>query len=219
MNRYPLVLLVALLFVCETTAWADKIDDFKEAVNKTGCESIPYSDQRSNCNSQQDEVHRWCDGEKGPVSCELGVTRDLQAKLASEQKNSEALSDKRRDLNDKLSHASDEQDKSRLKSEIEAVDKDIEASTKKIEGLKRDLDNRKYAIQKVIETINKCIDYRRAVMNEFSYAQDKVRGENDPDIQTYARQLRDKYEESKRGHEIQITNRNNSLEDCKKETP
>jgi len=219
MNRYTLALLAALLFVCEATTWADKLDDFKEAVNKIGCESIPYSDGRSDCNSQQGEVHRWCDGEKGPVTCELSATRDLQSKLASEQKNNEALRDKRRDLNDKRSHASDDQEKSSLTSEIEAIDKDIEASTKKIEGLKSDLDNRKYSIQKIMDTINKCIDYRRAVMNVFAYAQDKVRGENDPDIQPYARQLRDKYEESKRGHEIQITNRNNSLDDCKKEMP
>lgn len=205
--------------MCNGTTWADKIDDFKEAVNKQGCDSIPYSDLRSTCNSQQDEVHRWCDGEKGPVTCELGVTRDLMSKLVSEQKNIEASKDKRRDLDDKRSNAADDQEKSRLTSEIEAVDKEIEASTKTSEGLKSDLENRKYELQKVTDTINHCIDYRRAVMNVFAYAQDKVRGETDPDIQEYARQLRDMYEKSKGGHEIQISNRNNSLDDCKKEMP
>ncbi len=168
---------------------------------------------------QQSEVHSWCDGDKGPVTCELGVTGGIRSTLASEQKNNEDLNEKRRDLEDKRSNASDDDEKARLTSEIEAIDKDIEASTKKIEGLKSDLDNRKDLIEKTVETINKCIDYRRAVLNVFAYAQDKVRGENDPDIEPLARHLRDMYEESKSGHEIQITNRNNSLEDCNKEKP
>lgn len=219
MTRYTLALLAALLTVCEYTAWADKLDDFKEAVNKIGCESIPYSDLRSNCKSQQSDVHDWCDGAKGPVTCDIGVTRDLQSKLDREQRNQEALKDKRRDLDDKRSHASDDQEKSRLTSEIEAADKDIEASTKKVEDLKSDLSKRKDLIEKTMYTLNKCIDYRRAVMNVFAYALDKVRGENDPSIKPYAEQLRDKYEESKSGHEEQISNKNNSLETCKKEMP
>jgi hypothetical protein len=217
MNRFTLASLAALLLVCTSTAWADKLDDFKEAENKTGCDSIPYSDQRGNCKSEQDYVHPWCDGEKGPITCEVGVTRDLQSKLDAERRKSEELKDKRRDLDDKRSHASDDQEKSKLTSEIEAVDKDIEASTKTIEGLKSALDDRKYLIQKTMDTLNKCIDYRRAVMNVFAYVLDKVRNEDDPDIKPYAQKLRDKYEASKSGHETQITNKTNSLDTCKKE--
>lgn len=218
MIRYTFALL-AVLLVSQSIARADKLDDFKDAVSKTGCESIPYSDLQSNCRSQQGDVHDWCDGYKGPVACDIGGTRDLQSQLDKEQRNLEALKDKRRDLDDKRSHASFDQDKSSLTSQIEAVDKDIEVSTKRIEDLKTALSKRKDTIEKTMYTLSKCIDYRRAVMNVFAYALDKVRGETDPAIKPYAEQLRNKYEESKSGHEEQIKNKTNSLETCKKEMP
>jgi peptidoglycan hydrolase CwlO-like protein len=212
-------LLAALLCFAVPIAHADKLDDFKEAVNKKGCESIPYSDLQSNCKSQQSDVHDWCDGGRGPVTCDVGGTRDLVAKLEKEQKNLDALNDKRRDLDDKRSHASDDAEKSRLSSEIDLVDKDIDASKRRIDDLKNDLSKRKDLVNKTIETLGKCIDYRRAVLNVFAYALDKVRGESDPTIKPYAEQLRSKYEESKAGHEQQISNKDNSVDTCKKELP
>lgn len=211
----------ALLLVvgATSTGKADKLDDFKDAASKQGCESIPYSDLQSNCRSQQGEVHDWCDGSRGPITCEVGVTKDLQSRLEKEQRNRNDLKDKRRDLDDKRSHASDDKEKSRLTSEIESVDKEIEASSKRIDDLKSDLGKRKDLVEKTKYTLNKCIDYRRAVMNVFAYALDKVRGENDPNIKPYAEKLREKYESSKSGHEEQITNKNNSLETCTKEMP
>jgi len=99
----------------------------------------------------------------------------------------------------------------------DATDKDIEASRKKIEDLRSELVKRKDLVEKTIYTLDKCIDYRRAVMNVYAYAIDKVRGENDPDIKPYAERLRDKYPEAISGHEKQISNKTNSLETCKKE--
>ncbi|HWU85697.1 MAG TPA: hypothetical protein VN253_00375 [Kofleriaceae bacterium] len=191
----------------------------KDAANREGCESIPYGDLRSNCRSQQSDVHPWCDGDRGPVSCDSGGTRDLRAKLEKEQRNLETLKDKRRDFEDKRSRAADDGEKTKWTMEIEAVDRDIEASKKRIDDLKADLDKRKDFVEKAIYTLNKCIDYRRAVMNIFAYATDKVRGENEPDIKPYAEKLRDKYPQHISGHEIQITSRMNALENCKKEQP
>ena len=71
--------------VGRNAAHADKLDDFKEAAAKKGCESIPYSDLQSDCKSQQSEVKGWCDGGRGPVTCEIGVTADLQSKLEKER--------------------------------------------------------------------------------------------------------------------------------------
>jgi hypothetical protein len=49
-------------------------------------------------------------------------------------------------------------------------------------------------------------------MNVFAAALDKVRNEDEtPEIKDLARQLRDKYEAAKSGHEEQITTRNNAL--------
>lgn len=198
---------------------AEKLDDFKEAASKKGCESIPYSDLQSDCKSQQSEVKGWCDGGRGPVTCEIGVTADLQSKLDKAKSRRSELQDKRRDLDDKRSHSSDDTEKSDLTSQIEALDKALEEVSKQIDDLRAELEKRKDIVEKSIYNLNKCIDYRHAVMNIFGYALDKVRGESDPDLKTYVDQLVAKYQKSKEGHEEQIHNKENSRETCEKERP
>jgi hypothetical protein len=56
-------------------------------------------------------------------------------------------------------------------------------------------------------------------MNSFATALDKVRGENDEEIKPLARQLRDRYQASKRGHEMAITAKKSALDTCKKSRP
>lgn len=52
-------------------AHADKLSDFQEAVKNKGCDSIPYSDYRSTCSSQQSYVHEWSQGRRreGQAGC------------------------------------------------------------------------------------------------------------------------------------------------------
>ena len=84
----------------------------------------------------------------------------------------------------------------------------------------RDIDARRTLVNDAIYTIGKCMDYRRAVMNVFAYALDKVRNEDEmPEIQDLARQLRAKYEAEKRGHEIAITDKERALDTCKRSQP
>src|SRR5690606_33705710 len=84
--------LLAATFLGVPAASADKLSDFKDASGKTGCESIPYSDLRSSCKSQQSNVHVYCDGAKGPVTCgSESVTRKLKEDLEKEKKGVDAL--------------------------------------------------------------------------------------------------------------------------------
>ena len=219
MKRNVLRLVLMFSVSAITAAHADKLDDFKEAAGKKGCESIPYSDLQSDCKSQQSDVKGWCDGGRGPVTCEIGVTADLQSKLEKEKNRRSELQDKRRDLDDKRSHSSDDSEKADLTSQIEALDKAIEESSKRLDDLRAELDKRKDVVEKSIYNLNKCIDYRHAVMNIFGYALDKVRGESDPDLKTYVDQLVAKYQKSKEGHEEQIQNKENSRQTCEKERP
>lgn len=216
--RNQLGALIALA-LCIHVAEADKLSDFRDAVSQEGCDSIPYGDLRSNCRSQQNEVHPWCDGDRGPVSCDVNGTRDLQGKVEREQRNLDALKDRRRDIDDKRSHAADDAEKAKWTAELESIDREIEASQKRIDGLRDDFSKRKDFVDNAIYTLNKCIDSRVAVMNVFAYATDKVRGENDEDIKPYAQQLRDKYPVHISGHQTQIDSRKNALEICKKERP
>lgn len=212
--------LAALLLVIAATepARADKLEDFREAVAKVGCDAIPYSDPRSNCRSQQDEVHPWCDGSKGPVTCS-GRTSDLTSARDAAQRELQALQDKRREIDDRRSRAGDDAERAKASAELEAIDKELDAAKAKLDGTLRDLERRKDLVDQAVYTLNKCIDYRRAVMNVFAYATDKVRGESDPDLRAYATQLRDLYGAQISGHEKQIENKTNALENCKKERP
>jgi len=113
----------------------------------------------------------------------------------------------------------DETKKNRLTSEIAQVTGEIAAAQTRVDQATADLDARRKHVDSAIATIGKCLDYRRAVMNVFASAQDRVRGETDPDIVPLARQLRDKFEESKRGHNIAITDKENALSTCRSSQP
>ena len=104
-----------------------------------------------------------------------------------------------------------------MTSQIDVIDKEIEATKKRIEVLEREVVNRKYVVETTMNTINKCIDYRRAVMNVYAYALDKVRTETEADIKPLAEALREKYSEEISGHEKQITSRFDALRICKDE--
>jgi hypothetical protein len=214
---------VASISLCALTmtAQSQKQRDFEEADKADpGCNQIPYSDLRSNCQDQGRNVHEWCDGDRGPVSCNRETEKILNS-IMSESRTSESLQQQRRDLNDKRDHASDNDEKDKYKDQMDAVDKQIETSNRQIDDLKRSLDNRKDFVDKTMETINKCINYRQAVMNVFGDALDKVRGEGDDDasLRPLAQSLKGKYQVSKSGHEEVINNLNTALEKCRKERP
>lgn len=220
MKRVLTCAAVGLLALGASVAIADKLSDFRDAVTKEGCESIPYSDLRGNCTSQQSYVHDWCDGNRGPVTCDSeNVTRELKANLERERKKLETLKDKKRSLEDERGRATEDSEKERLAKEIEQVGRDIYDTERRVDQAVRDLEARKKHVDDAIYTLGKCLDYRRAVMNVFAAAIDKVRGENDDEIKPLARELRDKWEAGKRGHEIQITSRENALDTCKRSQP
>jgi hypothetical protein len=218
--KYRIGLIAVAALLADAAVAADKVDDFREASKNKGCASIPYSSLQSNCKDQQQYVHEWCDGARGPVSCDAGVTKTLRDQLSNEETNYRGLKDKRSDLDNKRSRSSDSNEKSSLSSSIDAVDKLIDASSRKIDGLKNDLSKRKDLIDKTIETVGKCIDYRTAVMNVFADALNKVRSEmDDLSVKRYAESIRNGFEESKSGHVEQITARENTIKACKNEIP
>jgi hypothetical protein len=220
MKRSLKMIVGATLTLGASLAIADKLSDFQDAAGRTGCETIPYSDLRGNCVSEQRNVHEYCDGARGPVSCgSEAITRQLKGNIDRERQSVQALKDKKRNFEDQKSRATDENEKNRLGKEIEQAGKDIYEGEKRVDKAVADLEVRKKFVDNAIYTIDKCIDYRRSVMNVFASALDKVRGEADENIKTLARQLRDKYEQAKSGHEVQITEKKNALETCKSSRP
>jgi hypothetical protein len=220
MKNLKTILAAAFLLGLGGVALADLESDFKDAAGRDGCASIPYSSLRSDCGTQQSGVDDWCKNSSRPVSCgSESQTRDIKRKIEDAKRKVEDLKNKKRDLEDKKNRATNDADKNQLGKDIEQVDKDIYDANKLVDAAVAELDVRKKFVEDAIYNINKCIDYRQAVMNIFATAQDKVRGETDPKVTDLARTLRDKYEESKRGHAIAITEKNNALSTCKDSRP
>ena len=213
--------VVALgLLLLRGVAAAENLSDFQKAEdameNGEGCASIPYNSLRSTCESQQRELHPWCDGERGPITCERGVTASLNTKLVQTIKEVDALEREMSTLQRELSSAAADK-KAAIQKSLDQKKKELDAAKATQGSQERELAAHRAEAASAVATLEKCIDNRRAVMNVFAAAKDKVTGEQDEEIVPIARELRDAYEASKRGHEIAITGKENALAVCKVE--
>ena len=218
-NSYILTSTILLLLSGGTAAHADKLDDFKEAAANSGCNSIPYTDLRRNCRSQQSEVHPWCDGGRGPVSCATGVTAQLRVDLTREQRRLDDQLQRRRELEDKRARAADDIERTRYDAELHQLDNEIATTKRRVDEVQREIGTRKDLVDKTIYTLQKCLDYRRAVTNVFAYTTDKVHGESAAELKPYAEQLRAKWAAEISGHADAINNKTNALTHCNTERP
>ena len=73
-------IVMGLLFA-GSAVLAGVADDFKDAANRDGCEAIPYSSERSACNSAGREVDDWCKSSSRKWSCDdldpSGMSRNI----------------------------------------------------------------------------------------------------------------------------------------------
>lgn len=220
----PILTFGAALAPGVSVVFADKLADFKEADRyDDGCRTIPatYSSERDSCEREGPNVHPWCDGEKGPVTCvSEEETRKAKRGVEDAEKNVKDLNDQKSKAESNRSNATTDDEKKKFSDEIAKIEKDIYEGGKTVDQAKKDLETRKKLVDDAIYTLDKCISYRRAVMNSFAYALDKVRNESEPEeIKDIARSLRNKYEKAKPGHEEQITAKTNAWNNCKSWRP
>jgi hypothetical protein len=194
------------------------VTDFQTAADPAnkGCAAIPYAKLRQRCIDEQAEVHNRCDGNQGPVRCEAGQSQSLRTKLAREMIDNEALKTDKRALEDERARAGDPNERARLALAIAAIEQQLRDSDDEIRATSQDIEARRKVVKQTTENIQRCLDSRGAVMRIFSDALDYVRVE-DGRKKPFARVLREKYEESKRGHEIAITDKENALGICRGE--
>jgi len=219
------LIIVAILGLTVSVAWADKLSDFEAAgkevdekpPGKAGCKSIPYSDYRSPCETEGGHVHEWCDGSRGPITCDSeNISRQAKDNLERAKKAAEELRKQKSDRETEQSRASTEETKQKIGEEIKKLIDQIYDADKRVEQAQKDFDSRKKLVDDAIYVLDQCITYRRAVQNSFGAALDKVRNEDEtPRIKELAVKLRDSYGVGKDGHEEQINNKTNSLETCK----
>ncbi len=185
------------------------------------CDSIPYSDQRNQCRSQQGYVVEWCKGSRGPTSCTPNIKFHLINKQLAQHKILDELAGKRREAEEKRSRATDDGEKRKWADALEDFDKKIEESKKALDQVTKEIGVYKDLVYQTIDTLNKCIDYREAVMNVFSYATDKIRGDasSDEALRPYTQTLLTEWAGEIKDHRGQIAEKGNAIETCKAERP
>jgi hypothetical protein len=218
------MIVAATLTLVVSVAFGDKLSDFRDADRKDeGCETIPttYSDEREACDEEGPKVHDWCDGNRGPVTCGSEEdTRKPKRDIENAKRNISDLKDKRNEAESNKSNASTDDEKKKFDDEITKIDKDLDDGEKALEEAEKALETRKKLVEDTINTLDQCIAYRRAVMNSFASAIDKMRNEDEtPEIKAVAESLVKKYETAKSGHEVQITNKTNASNNCKEWRP
>lgn len=205
-------------------AFADKLSDFKEADrHESGCVTIPetYSAERRGCDSQAPHVHEWCDGRRGPVTCgNEDLTRQVKRGVENAKKQIADLKEKKSKAERDRSSAKTDDAKKKAGEEVAQLEKELQEAGRKLDRAEDAVAARRKLVDSAIYNLDKCIDYRRAVMNNFAHALDRVRNEDDtPELKALARSLRAKYQRGKSGHEEQISARTNALNNCKNWRP
>ena len=208
---------VCFLAICVSgIALASIADDFKDAANKDGCDAVPYSSERSSCNSLGRDVDDWCKNSSRKWSCDdldpSGLTRNIDNVTSK-------ISDLKReksDLEDKRNHSSDESERKDLEGKIEEKKGQIDDLEKKVEAWKKQLETEKSMARDRQAFGDKCVANRVEVQKLFASVKSKVQNETDPDAKQYASKLVEIYTRAEKGHQeaIEITNR--GIEKCKR---
>jgi molecular chaperone GrpE (heat shock protein) len=210
------IIAVSTLCVSVTVAFAytATLDDFKEAVKHTGCESIPYSDLRSDCKSKASDRDEWCKS-KGKFTCEDLDPRGLQQQIDNISDKVKELKSQRDDLKSKRSDAKDDDERKKLDDQIAAIGEQIDKLEKKIDDMKHKLDEEKHQIEDRIYIGQHCLDARADVQDKFDRARSAADSESDEAIKPIARQLIDLWNKGSDDHKKITADTKTAVEQCK----
>ena len=187
-SSHRLIIGIALAFALLPAglARADKVDDFKQAAGKSGCEAIPYSSEKGTCKGKQSHKDSVCKG----FGCERPEAEKLLGKLKEKRKN---LADAKSRNN---------------QSAVPGLEHDINELLVRLEKLRSD------AKQK-IGVCENCIKAREEVQKVFGAVKSKVAAERDPVLKQYIDTLVAHYEKGAKEHEDPIKQVNAALTHCK----
>lgn len=213
MRRVSTVL--SLVILVGGVAAASPIDDFKAAVDKEGCDSIPYSGLRSTCTSKRSEVESWCKSSSRRISCDKLDPTGLNKQISNVKEKIETLKRERDDLSSRISSAKDEEEKEDLEEKRKRVEDEIYKLTKKLEEWERRLADERSLIRDRIYNGERCVGFREQVARSFVDAKSSARSESDPEIKPYAQKLISYWESEESGHAEAISKYKQALEKCR----
>lgn len=210
------VWVVIGVLACSGVVAAATVDEFKEAVNKEGCESIPYSSLRSTCTSKSTEVTNWCKNSSKPISCDGLDPAGLTQQIENVKQKIAALKRERDDLASKIAGAADDSERRDLEEKKKAKENEIYELEKKVAEWERKLADEKTSIGDRIYNGERCVGFREELARVFVDAKSSAKSESDPAIKPYAEKLVAKWEAGERTHADTIADYKRALEKCRR---
>lgn len=194
---------------------AATLNDFKEAVGKESCESIPYESIRRTCNDKGREVDDWCKRSDRKVSCDdldpsglLKQIENVKGKIATLKTEGDALEAAARAETDDAKRRELEDKKKAKDNEIYEKEKLVSEWETRLSNEKREVDNRIYNGER-------CVGFREDVAKAFADATTSANSENDPEIKPYAEKLIRKWIDGVPGHVKAIESYKTAVKNCK----
>jgi len=191
-------------------AWKASLE---AAQSGRGCESIPYSNYRDQCQRQQAAVEDLCKTENW--SCRGLETRVLRENIKNLGEKIDRLKADKDRLGSQKSSAGTDSEKNDIDKKISDMEREIYEKSKELDFMKNSLDTDISDIGNRIYKGGKCLDARSAVQGAFKDASGDADRENDPEIRAIGKQLIDYWSRKRDEHEKAFQDTKQGLENCK----
>lgn len=222
---FVLFFLIAMWFSGISGVVAQDISDFKEAADNTGCESIPYSSERSACQSLQDEIDDNCKDEPVPCVSLLGQKERLIEKVGNAGEQLERSKDKKDDIQDKIDDTEVEGEIAKYKEELFVAEEDIKESQKLWDELEKEYDDfdDEHSIEELYKRAQRCFEARKKSNELFDDVMEKLyrdgstlTTEEEREFEAYSVKITDHIKSEVAGHIKQMEEVESRMENCRK---
>jgi hypothetical protein len=176
--------VIAVMGLGGSTARADKLDDYKKAQSEKYCDSIPDSNRKSECKEAQGNAKDFCD----ETTCNGLSYKDRQNLANTKKQTIAGLENEIRELDSKVSSASNEDDRKRFEYDRDGKKRDLESVSRDLASLQKEIDETIIQIKGRIEKGQRCRHYRIEVQRIFLNAQKDAESDaqSDPEIKKIA---------------------------------
>ena len=206
-------LVVTMFLAIAGTSTAQSLSDWENAARQSDCESIPYNDLRSDCNSNAPARKSYCN--ESTAGWNGRDPRKLQQTINDINSNISNLKQKKNDLDNEKSRATDDNQKNNASNKIKAVEDDIRSQENKIDQMKRQMSDEISAIKNAISDAERCLEVREYVYKLFDKAIAKAQNETDPKIKPIAQNLISRWQEGQRKHTQAISDTKTRISNLK----
>jgi chromosome segregation ATPase len=195
-----------------SAALAGVADDFRDASTRKGCGSIPYSSERSECETRQQQVNYWC--KTMEWNCNGLDTTGLRNTVENVARNIANLTQEKEELARKISSAKDDAERRDWEAKLKDKLNQVAAQEAKVNGWKNEIEQKKKTASSRKAIGQSCKSNREGVNAIFRSVESKVANESDVNAKQYVQKLLDTYKAEFPGHEAAISDADLGVQKC-----